>query len=242
MPRENRFCHENLNRKVAEYLREEILWSGRFKTGQHIQEMDIAEQLNISRAPVREALRELEHQGLVNYLPRRGTFVATFDHDDFLEIVDIRYMIESRVLETIVVNRKLSPGDIMELRGIVDDMVALAGNDVPIEDKVTDFSEKDISFHKFVWERSGRKWSYKILTDMYYQLRLAMMQDMIMEQDMKVSAEMHYGIIDSLENNDLEGAKKTLLRHIFTLWRESDRNREVKGALIERHFGGVLET
>jgi len=233
--KEGRFVHENLNRRVAEYLREEILWSGRFKTGQHIQEMEIAEQLDISRAPVREALRELEQQGLVTYLPRRGTYVAKFDHDDFIEIVDIRYMIESRVFETIIRHQKLTPEDFKRLRDMVDDMVALARGSLPVERKITDFSEQDINFHKYIWEKSGRKWSFKILTDMYYQLRLAMMQDLIMEQDMQVSAEMHYGIIDSLENKDLEEARKKLLRHIFSLWRESSRDEEMKEALVDIH-------
>lgn len=76
---------------------------------------------------------------------------------------------------------------------------------------------------------------------MYHQLRLAMMQDMIMEQDMKVPAEMHYGIIDCLESKDIEGARNRLLRHILLLWRESSRNEEMKATLIDIHFGGSLE-
>ena len=221
MSGENRFVHENLNRKVADFLREEILWSGRFRTGQHIQEADVAEELNISRAPVREALRELEHQGLVNYLPRRGAFVASFDHDDFLEIVDIRFMIESRVFEKLIEDSLLTFEDFGRLRSIVDDMVAISRNDASVEKKAVFFSERDIAFHRYLWERSGRKWSLKILTDMYYQLRLAMMHDMILEKNITVSAEMHYGIIDCLERDDLEGAKSELMRHIFSLWRES---------------------
>ncbi|MDO9508675.1 MAG: GntR family transcriptional regulator [Thermovirgaceae bacterium] len=240
MAREGRFVHENLNRRVAEYLREEILWSGRLKTGQHIQEMEIAEHLNISRAPVREALRELEQQGLVKFLPRRGTYVAKFDHDDFLEIVDIRCMIESRVFETIITQRKLAIEDFKRLREMVGEMVVLAMGPSDDEQKITNFSERDIMFHRYIWEKSGRKWSFKILTDMYYQLRLAMMQDMIMEQDMKVSAEMHYGIIDCLENNDLEGARKNLLCHIFTLRREPFRKEEMNDLLKDQHFGDLL--
>ena len=236
MAQENRFVHENLNRRVAEYLREEILWSGRFRTGQHIQEMEIAEQLDISRAPVREALRELEQQGLVTYLPRRGTYVAKFDRDDFIEIVDIRYMIESRVFETIIKDQKMNPDDFKKLQAMVNEMVVLARDPAPLERRITDFSECDIRFHRYIWEKSGRKWSLKILTDMYYQLRLAMMQDMIMEQDMLVSAEMHYGIIDCLESRDLEGARNRLLRHIFSLWRESSRDEEMKEAISDIHL------
>ncbi|GAB6281229.1 MAG: GntR family transcriptional regulator [Thermovirga sp.] len=235
--RENRFVYENLNRRVAEYLREEILWSGRFRTGQHIREMEIAGRLNISRAPVREALRELEHQGLVEYVPRRGTYVATFDHDDLMEIYDIRYMIESRVFETVIEQKKLTPEDFRKLRSIIDEMVAMSKEDIPQEKKITDFSEYDIMFHRYIWEKSGRKWSFKILSDLYYQLRLAMMQDMIMEQDMERSAAMHYDIIDCLENRDLEGAKKMWVRHIATLWRELSRDEEMKESLMDVGFG-----
>jgi len=237
MAKDVRFVHENLNRRVAEYLREEILWSGRFITGQHIQEMEIAEELEISRAPVREALRELEHQGLVKYLPRRGTYVAKFDHDDFIEIVDIRLMIETRVFETIIQEKKLEPCDFAVLRSMVDEMLNIAKADSPIESRNTVFSEHDIAFHRYIWEKSGRKWSLKILTDMYYQLRLAMMQDMIMEQDMETSAAMHYGIIDCLEDGDLEGAKERLLRHIFSLWRESTGDPVIDHSILSERFG-----
>jgi DNA-binding GntR family transcriptional regulator len=236
---ENRFVHENLNRRVANFLREEILWSGRFRTGQHIQEADVAEQLDISRAPVREALRELEHQGLVIYLPRRGAFVASFDHDDFLEIVDIRFMIESRVFEKLIADRLLSFEDFGRLRFIVDDMVSISRNDTPVEKKAIVFSERDIAFHRYLWERSGMKWSLKILTDMYYQLRLAMMHDMILEKNITVSAEMHYGIIDCLEREDLEGAKSELMHHIFSLWRESSPDIEVR-TIIEQKGSETL--
>jgi len=223
--RESTFVHENLNRRVVEFLREEILWSGRLRHGQHIQEMEIAEQLNISRAPVREALRELEHEGLVEYVPRKGTYVASFDKDDFAEIVDIRFTLESRVYESIIKNRSLNEEDFRKLRSIIDVMVALAGGDAAQDEKTAAVAEQDIKFHRYLWKKSARKWSYRILSDLYYQLRLAMKEDWIKEtdilQDMEKSATMHYDIVDSLEAGDLERAKEVLLHHIYVLWSES---------------------
>jgi len=223
--RESTFVHENLNRRVVEFLREEILWSGRLQHGQHIQEMEIAEQLNISRAPVREALRELEHEGLVEYVPRKGTYVASFDKDDFAEIVDIRFTLESRVYESIIKNRSLNEEDFRKLRSIIDVMVALAGGEAAQDEKTAAVAEQDIKFHRYLWKKSGRKWSYKILSGLYYQLRLAMKEDWIKEtyilQDMEKSAAMHYDIVDSLEAGDLERAKEVLLHHIYALWSES---------------------
>jgi len=223
--RESTFVHENLNRRVVEFLREEILWSGRLRHGQHIQEMEIAEQLNISRAPVREALRELEHEGLVEYVPRKGTYVASFDKDDLAEIVDIRFTLESRVYESIIKNRSLNEEDFRKLRSIIDVMVALAGGEAAQDEKTAAVAEQDIKFHRYLWKKSARKWSYRILSDLYYQLRLAMKEDWIKEtdilQDMEKSATMHYDIVDSLEAGDLERAKEVLLHHIYVLWSES---------------------
>ncbi|KRT36398.1 GntR family transcriptional regulator [Acetomicrobium hydrogeniformans] len=222
---ENRnFTHESLSQKVAEFLREEILWSGKYHKGQHVEESEIAERLNISRAPVREALRELENQGLLIYVPRKGTFIPNFDHDDMMEILDIRYMIESRVFEILIKKDMLTEEDFSNLRKIVDDMVASARSDEPMEKKISAFSEYDITFHKYLWETSGRKWSNRILRDLYYQLRLAMMQDLIMEQDIELSAVMHYDIIDSLKHKDLDRAKKMLVKHILSLNREYSDN------------------
>lgn len=214
------FTHESLSQKVADYLREEILWSGRYHKGEHVQESEIAERLNISRAPVREALRELENQGLLIYVPRKGTFIPSFDHDDMMEILDIRYMIESRVFEILIKKDLLTKKDFSHLHKIVDDMVASARSEDPMEKKISVFSEYDITFHRYLWEKSGRRWSNKILRDLYYQLRLAMMQDLIMEQNIELSATMHYDIIDNLKKKDLEGAKKMLVKHILTLNKE----------------------
>jgi DNA-binding GntR family transcriptional regulator len=170
---------------------------------------------------VREALRELEHEGLVEYIPRRGVYVASFDKEDFLEIVDIRYAIESRVYEAIVKNNRLTPEDFKKLRSMIDVMVALAKEETDETGKTAAIAEQDINFHRYIWEKSGRKWSYKILSNLYYQLRLALMEDWIIEQgmaqDLERSVILHYDIVNCLEKGDVEGAKRILLRHIFTL-------------------------
>lgn len=232
------FIHENLGSKVAVYLREEILWKGGLKKGEHIQEKDVAASLGTSRAPVREALKELEHQGLVVFIPRRGTFVADFDQEDLLEIYDIRYMMESRVFEKVIAGGMLGTEDFRRLRAIVDDMVGVATGDIPVEEKVPAFSGRDIAFHRYIWDKSGRKWSSRLLSNLYSQIRLAMMQDLIMEQDMERSAVMHHEIVDCLEAGDLEGAKAALVRHIATLWRQSEKDDSAITRALRCEAGG----
>jgi len=214
------FTHDNLSERVADYIRRGLLYSNRYKKGQHMLENEIAEELQISRAPVREALRELEGQGLLVFVPRKGVFVANFDQEDMLEIYDIRYMLESRVMEILIEQNKLNETDFVNLRGFVNEMVKISENGLKLEEYVASFSENDIAFHRYLWTKANRKWSAKILRNLYYQLRLAIIQDLIIEHDLARSAAMHYEIVDCLEKRDLSGAKEAFVRHIVTLERK----------------------
>lgn len=80
---------ETLSDRTTELLRERIL-AGDFGLGERLVEARIARQLQISRGPVREALRQLRAEGLVREEPRRGSFVADLTIDDIREIYDLR--------------------------------------------------------------------------------------------------------------------------------------------------------
>lgn len=69
---------------------------GSLRPGQRVNQEDIAEQVGLSVAPVREALRALEQEGQVTYLPRRGYFVTELDFSDLREIYELRQLLEAR--------------------------------------------------------------------------------------------------------------------------------------------------
>ena len=79
---------------AADRIREEIL-AGGFRPGDHLVEAKIAEQLSISRGPVREAFKLLRAEGLLKEEPRRGTFVVSLSADDVREIYELRAALES---------------------------------------------------------------------------------------------------------------------------------------------------
>jgi DNA-binding GntR family transcriptional regulator len=70
--------------------------TGRLRPGQRVAQEEIAAQLGVSLAPVREALRTLEQEGQVTYLPRRGYFVTTLEIEDLEEIYELRAILETR--------------------------------------------------------------------------------------------------------------------------------------------------
>ena len=80
-----RVDRDNLNSIVVEYLKEAIL-SGTYNEGDRIVETEVADHLGVSRAPIREAIRELEKEGIVETKPRRGSFVTKYSLEDIKEI------------------------------------------------------------------------------------------------------------------------------------------------------------
>lgn len=80
--------------QIYEALREAI-FRGELKSGEHLIENKLSERMNVSRTPIREALRKLEAEGLVNYLPHKGVVVRGFTSDDIIEIYAIRESLEA---------------------------------------------------------------------------------------------------------------------------------------------------
>ncbi len=209
---------DTLSERVADYIRRHILYTNTFRDGDHILETDIAEKLDVSRATVREALKDLETQGIVEIIPRKGTYVAAFDHNDMIEILELRCMCETYIFKTLIAGKMLKEEDFAVLEKIIDEMVQVSRSSgeegLP---RSMAFSAKDLEFHGYLWKKSGRRWFCKVLSDNYYRLRLAMMQDLMLESNMEQSAVMHYDIIRALKEGDLADAKTYLRKHILTL-------------------------
>ncbi len=104
---------------VYDLLRKAIL-EGDIKPGEHIVENEYAEMLNTSRTPIREALRRLETEGFVEYVPRKGVIVKGFSLKDIIEIYEIRKSLESLAMRHAV--RNITDNDIVTLERIVETM------------------------------------------------------------------------------------------------------------------------
>lgn len=85
--------YKTIRELLFEHIRDLII-SGKLEAGRKLVEEELAEQFNVSRTPVREALRKLEIEGLVQYQPRRGVVVAGFSRDDVDEIYAARAVLE----------------------------------------------------------------------------------------------------------------------------------------------------
>lgn len=210
---DSNYLKQSLKDVAVEYLKSKIL-TGEYKAGDRINEVKVAEELNISRAPIREGIKELQSYGLVKQVPRKGSYVVELTLDDIKEIYSIRLSLENSLIDKIVEEEKLSEADFKHLESIVDEMMKIADSDLTFTDKMFQINEKDLSFHRYIWKKANSPRRVKILFDLYIQLQFAMLFDTELTGDLTNTAETHYDIIAYLQSGNAENCKKALKRHI----------------------------
>ncbi|MDZ7671556.1 MAG: GntR family transcriptional regulator [Halanaerobiales bacterium] len=216
MKLKDRFSHKSLKNEVADYLKEQIFLEN-YVGGDRIVETNVADQLDVSRAPVREAIKELESQGLVETVPRKGTFVVEFNQDEIQELFDIRVMLEERVFKILIKERLLTEDDFDYLEELVNEMVQISQSNKDKNEKIVLVNKRDMKFHSYLWKKSNSKWTNKILTTLYYQLQLAMIIDAKKEDNLKEASLKHKDIIRCLKEHSVKKTKQAVIDHIRTL-------------------------
>src|SRR3954463_16618894 len=108
-----------LRAHVVKILSAGIL-SGKYRPGDRLNESQIARELNISRIPVREALSQLQEQGLVQNRERRGMFVTNIGPEEVLQISSLRLILETEALR--LARARMTPEILAELEGLVAQM------------------------------------------------------------------------------------------------------------------------
>ncbi len=135
---------------AAQALRQAIT-SGELKPGERLVELKLATSFNIGQPTLREALKELEHQGYIRKIPHRGSYVTELQAEDFRKIHTVRMALEPLAFELAAHNMTAEAAQ--QLSAIVASMekAALA------LDRVS-FHNSDIEFHRTVWKLAGNEY------------------------------------------------------------------------------------
>ena len=131
-----------VGKEVVNSLRDAIV-SGKIGLGTHLAESDLAAQMAVSRIPVREALRQLEQEGLVVRHLNRGCFVTNFSEHDIQEVFSLRSQLEGMAFEWAIPN--LGEEDLLILETIIQEQSrAIQGKNYD------DLARLDMQFHEFI--------------------------------------------------------------------------------------------
>lgn len=109
---------------VYTFLRNAII-DGKLKPGDRVVERKIADDLNVSRTPIREAIRQLEQEGLLSHLPQRGVVVTSLTTRDVWELYTIRAVLEG--LAARLAAERISPGEVNQLEVLLSGMEKVLG-------------------------------------------------------------------------------------------------------------------
>ena len=199
-----------LRDQIKEVLAERIL-DGVYGPGDRIVEIRVAEELGVSQAPVREALRELELLRLVVSEPFRGARVRAVSADELREIYPVRAALEE------VAARAAAPalaGRVEPLQAELEAMRAAARRG-----DVHDFIAHDVAFHRAIVEASGNRTLQDLWRSLHVDLRTAITLIKHVD-DLAEVAESHVGVLEAIAAGDAALAASVLRGHIeaFADW------------------------
>ena len=197
---------ESLTERTHTKLREDIL-SGKIAGGTRLVESVLAEQLSVSRTPIREALRQLELEGLLYSIPRVGYMVEEMSTQDVLDLFNTRMAIEQVAARW--ATEKITPDEIAALEINLQKTEAVIESGLP--EKLT---ELDIEFHGIIYRASRNKLLYQIcqtLSDHTLKFRLAMIHiPKIPEKTLKG----HQEIFEAIVSGETPVVEEKIQRHL----------------------------
>jgi DNA-binding GntR family transcriptional regulator len=199
----------SMRRRASDVLRAAIV-NGQLVPGDRLKEAELAERFGISRAPVREALRELEHEGLVVSLPYRATEVVGVSQEEITEVlVPIRITLETFAFRKAL--PLLGEADFDTLERLVGAMRA-AGKRADLDA----LAEADVRFHELVIERSGQHHCAQLWRSIEPRVRAYFRRDASAHAraDADEVADEHQELLDAIRRRDEALLIETLERHI----------------------------
>lgn len=197
-----------LYQEVAERLRQKI-FAHELTPGTWIDEQKLAEQYGISRTPLREALKVLASEGMVDLKPRRGCYVTEISRQDLDDIFPLIALLEGRCAAEAV--RRARTAEIRELKTIHERLEAAAR-----DGRIDAFFEANQEFHKRIQELANNRWLLSVIQDLRKVLKLSRMHSLSLEGRLQQSLEEHRGIMAALEAGDAIKVEKLMHDHLLS--------------------------
>lgn len=199
-----------LTAELVEVLRDAIM-NGVLRPGERLNETEIADKLGVSRGPLREAIRKLEREGLLEYQARRGSFVRKLSKRDAYEIYTLRAHLEALAVELALPS--ITKEDIAALRNDIERMkkTARTGN-------IADMMKADRDFHGRICRLAGHTRLYQCWEQLDTQV--GMLAVNILSKglvDPKDVGPRHERLVEVIEAGDVQQLRSALLDHYTIL-------------------------
>ena len=200
------FTRSNLREQIKDVILQRIV-AGEYSPGARLVETRIAQELGVSQAPVREALRDLEQLGCIVHEPFRGCSVRAFSAEDLLEAFPVRAALEA--LAARLAAERITEDELLQLAELLDRMRGAAQRG-----DAHDQSQANASFHATIVHAARnatleRQWSF---LEPYSRTYLTVSQP---GTDLLAMSERHVPILEALRARDAEAAAAAMHQHLM---------------------------
>lgn len=207
MPDSHNFTSSfSLTDEIVDIIRDRIL-KGEYKIGEKIKENQIATELKVSRTPIREAFKQLENEGLIDYIPNRGCFAKGFTRQDIEDIYAVRKALEILAVEWAV--KGMTPEQLKSLQDQSDLMEFYTAR--KDSKKVL---EINTDFHDVIYNATGSRFMAQVLRS-YKEYIEQTRKVLFYEQEyLEEIYEEHKAILDAIISKDVDAAKTAMAKHL----------------------------
>ncbi|MEW5783904.1 MAG: GntR family transcriptional regulator [Bacillota bacterium] len=213
---------KNLGQEAYKEIKEAIIM-GKLKPGEVLSENMLAKALGMSRTPIRDALKELLNEDLVEAIPGKGAFVKNIEVVDLLEIYEIREVLECMAAKTAVF--KITAEEIQELENTWNGFLEKINNGGTVELEAVALADNKL--HNLFIEKCSNKRLKDIIGILYQQvLRYQLISAQLLGST-KTTIKEHLEIIETMKEKDVEKIVSLLIKHIQ--WSRSIVERDLTG-------------
>ncbi len=199
-----------LRDRIYESLKKAILSVDIYSDDFRLDERRLAEDLGVSRTPIREALGRLEHEGLVRTIPRRGAFVARKSKKEILEMIMVWAALES--LAARLITERASDEEIASLRKMFATF-----RQAKVQARIDEYSDTNIRFHQALFQISHCELLNKMTENLFLHLRWIRTRTISDKDRASRSIIDHMNIIEALEARDADLAERLSREHTLNL-------------------------
>lgn len=196
----------SLTDEIVDIIRERIL-KGEYRIGEKIKENQIASELRVSRTPIREAFKQLENEGLIDYIPNRGCFAKGFTRQDIEDLYAVRKALEILAVEWAV--SRITPDQIEKLQEQSDLMEFYTTR--KDGKKVLEINS---DFHAVIYNATGSRFMAQVLRS--YKEYIEQTRRVIFDERdyLEEIFHEHKAVLEAIKAHDVEGAKEAMARHL----------------------------
>ncbi len=198
--------YKPLREIVFETLREAII-NATLKPGERLMEIQLAEELGVSRTPVREAIRKLELEGFVVMVPRKGAYVADISMKDIADVFELRAALEG--LAAGLAAERITEEELERLERILVTIGECVSNN-----DLEKLIEVDTEFHDILFKASRNERLVQIVSNLREQIQRFRKASLSTPGRMKYALEEHKKIVEAISERNVELAQTLAREHI----------------------------